>query len=124
YCVAVTRELRREAPAQGGDGCRVFVLELQGRKHAALYPLGNWARGETLTREDLACLHLRRMGTLRPFRCAVTGDTILAVTEAGVRAFDTALRPLDGMLELMPAAVVPHRAYIPAARDALLAKEA
>jgi len=124
YCVAVTREMPREARAKEGDHCRVFVLELQGRKRAALFPLGNWERGEALTREDLACLHLRRMGTLRPFRCTVSGDTILAVTDAGVRAFDTLMRPLDGMLELMPAIPVPRRAFVPAEQDALPAKEA
>jgi hypothetical protein len=134
YCVAVTREL--ETPAREGDACRVLVLDLRGRKHAALFPLGNWARGETLTREDLACLHLRRMGYLRPFRCAVAGDTILAVTDVGVRAFDTAMRPLEGMLELMPTAqrasaaqkaigaVVPQKASLPRVYEPLLAKEA
>jgi len=125
YCVAVTREL--EPPAREGDTCRVLVLELRGRKRAALFPLGNWSKGETLTREDLACLHLRRVGYLRPFRCTVAGDTILAVTDAGVRAFDTAMRPLEGMLELMaPRAVeaVPRRVSMPAACDTMLAKEA
>jgi len=122
YCVALTRTL--EPPAKEGDDCRVFVLELCGRRRAALFPLGNWARGELLTREDLACLHLRRIGYLRPFRCTVVGDTILAVTDMGVRAFDTALRPLEGMLELMPAAPVARRAFVPAGQDALLAKEA
>jgi len=122
YCVAVTRALPQESLAKDGDACRVLVLELRGQKRAALLPLGNWAKGETLTREDLACLHLRRMGYLRPFRCTVAGDTILAVTDAGVRAFDSAMRPLEGMLELMPAVqrVMPQQ--IP--RDALLAKEA
>ena len=124
YCVAVTRALPPEAPAREGDGCRVFVLDLCGRKRAALLPLGNWARDEILTREDLACLHLRGVGALRPFRCAVAGDTILAVTDAGVRAFDTAMRPLEGMLELMPTVPVLHRAFAPAAHQALLAKEA
>ena len=131
YCVAVTRELPRETPANEGDDCRVLVLELRGRKRAALFPLGNWSKGETLTREDLACLHLRRVGYLRPFRCTVAGDTILAVTDAGVRAFDTAMRPLEGMLELMPpraaqaqAAAVPQQAPMPRVCEALLAKEA
>ena len=120
YCVAVTRALPQESPAQEETGCRVLVLELRGQKRASLLPLGNWARGETLTRDDLACLHLRRMERLRPFRCTVVGDTLLAVTDAGVRAFDTALRPLEGMLELM----APQRAFMPVAREALLAKEA
>jgi hypothetical protein len=127
YCVAMTRELPQETPAR--DGCRVLVLELRGQKRAALFPLGNWAKGETLTREDLACLHLRRVERLRPFRCTVAGDTLLAVTEYGVRAFDTSMRPLEGLLELMPAAQKTgmsqaQRASMPAAHDALLAKEA
>jgi len=126
YCVAVTRALPREVPQKDGDDCRVHVLDLRGRKRAALFPLGNWNRGETLTREDLACLHLRGGGYLRPFRCAVAGDTILAVTDAGVRAFDTAMRPLEGMLELVSTAqkAPAHRAFAPAAHQALMAKEA
>ena len=123
YCVAVTRERPRDVQPD----CRVCVLELRGQKRAALFPLGNWNRGEVLTREDLACLHLRRVEMLRPFRFAVAGDTLLAITDAGVRAFDTALRPLEGMLELMPpvqraAEAAPRHAH--AASHALLAREA
>ena len=120
YCVAVTRE--RQQPAEEAAGCcRVLVLELRGGRRASLFPLGNWSKGETLTREDLECLHLRRVERLRPFRCPVVGDTLLAVTDFGVRAFDAALRPLEGLLELMP-----QRVPMPfAARDeALVAKEA
>jgi len=128
YCVALTRALPQEDPAQAG-GCRVLVLELRGQKRASLFPLGNWARGETLTRDDLACLHLRRMEKLRPFRCTVAGDTLLAVTDFGVRAFDTAMRPLEGLLELMAPkaveAVMPRReSALPVMHEALLAKEA
>ena len=120
YCVAVTRDLPQAYPAKTG-ACRVLVLELRGQTRASLFPLGNWEKGETLTREDLACLHLRHMGQLRPFRCTVSGDTILAVTDFGVRAFDTALRPLEGLLGLMPTA---QRPAMPGDYEALLAKEA
>ena len=121
YCVAVTRE--REALAEKEEStCRVLVLELRGQRRAALFPLGNWAKGETLTRDDLNCLHLRRVERLRPFRCPIVGDTLLAVTDFGVRAFDTALRPLEGLLELMPAR---QSNALSVARDAsMLAKEA
>ena len=121
YCAALTRE-KAEKP----QACRVLVLELRGQRHTALFPLGNWTKGETLTREDLDCLHLRRVERLRPFRCPVVGDTILAVTDFGVRAFDAALRPLEGLLELMPApAAAAQRPALPASYDdALLAKEA
>jgi len=121
YCVAVTRE--RIQPAEEEAGCRVLVLELRGGRRASLFPLGNWSKGETLTREDLDCLHLRRVERLRPFRCPVVGDTLLAVTDFGVRAFDAALRPLEGLLELMPAAQ--RASMLSFARDeGLLAKEA
>jgi len=131
YCVALTRALPKEDPARAEAGCRVFVLELRGQTRASLFPLGNWAKGETLTRDDLACLHLRRMERLRPFRCTVAGDTLLAITDYGVRAFDTALRPLEGIVGIVPE---PQRGYPmafgaagafgAAAQDALLAKEA
>ena len=101
YCVAITRE-RTQPAAVKEPLCRVQVLELRGQRRASLFPLGNWERGETLTRDDLACLHLRRMESLRPFRCPVAGDILLVVTDYGVRAFDTAMRPLEGLLELMP----------------------
>jgi len=121
YCVAVTREKQQPATMEQAV-CRVLVLELRGQRRAALFPLGNWAKGETLTRDDLACLHLRRVERLRPFRCPIVGDTLLAVTDFGVRAFDTALRPLEGLLELMPTV---HRSTPSLACDeALLAKEA
>ncbi|MDR2686877.1 MAG: hypothetical protein LBB75_03930 [Oscillospiraceae bacterium] len=127
YCVAVTREKPRE-PGGERESCRVLVLELRGQRRAALFPLGNWEKGETLTRDDLSCLHLRRVERLRPFRCPVVGDTLLAVTDFGVRAFDTALRPLEGLLELMPAAyaaqTAPQRAPMPAGYGAPLEKEA
>jgi len=129
YCAALTRAKPQEEKPQA---CRVLVLELRGQRRAAMFPLGNWAKGETLTREDLDCLHLRRVERLRPFRCPVVGDTILAVTDFGVRAFDAALRPLEGLLELMPTPVpvgsAPARAALPTLPtvydDALLAKEA
>jgi len=121
YCVAVTRE-KEPAAEEEEAACRVLVLELRGQKRASLFPLGDWAKGETLTRDDLNCLHLRRVERLRPFRCPIVGDTLLAVTDFGVRAFDTALRPLEGLLELMPAR---HSAVFTAARDeSMLAKEA
>jgi len=121
YCVAVTRE-KEPAAEEEQAVCRVLVLELRGSRRASLLPLGNWAKGETLTRDDLNCLHLRRVERLRPFRCPIVGDTLLAVTDFGVRAFDTALRPLEGLLELMPAR---QPNVISAARDeSLLAKEA
>ena len=120
YCVAVTRE--REQAVEEEAPCRVLVLELRGQRRASLFPLGNWEKGETLTREDLACLHLRRVERLRPFRCPIVGDTLLAVTDFGVRAFDTALRPLDGLLELMPATPRPVLSVVH--DEAMLAKEA
>ena len=101
YCVAVTRESTQPAVDEEPE-CRVLVLELRGQKRASLLPLGNWAKGETLTRDDLNCLHLRHMDKLRPFRCPIVGDTLLAVTDYGVRAFDTSMRHLEGLLELMP----------------------
>jgi hypothetical protein len=121
YCVAVTREREEPAGKEASD-CRVLVLELRGQRLASLFPLGNWAKGETLTRDDLDCLHLRRVEKLRPFRCPIAGDTLLAVTDFGVRAFDAALRPLEGLLELMPAR---QPDALSAARDeSMLAKEA
>jgi len=123
YCVAVTREKPKE---EKREACRVLVLELRGQGRASLFPLGNWTKGETLTREDLHCLHLRRVERLRPFRCPVVGDTILAVTDFGVRAFDAALRPLEGLLELMPTAPKAQMAIgaVTFANDESLLKEA
>jgi len=130
YCVAVTRE-RPQVVEEEETSCRVLVLELRGQRRAALFPLGNWEKGETLTRDDLNCLHLRRVERLRPFRCPVVGDTLLAVTDFGVRAFDTALRPLEGLLELMPTtpmafgtAAAQYRPASAMGDEALLAKEA
>lgn len=119
YCVAVTREKPLPAPPQAD--CRVTVLDVRGQKRASLLPLGNWTKGETLTKDDMACLHLRHMEKLRPFRCTVAGDTLLAVTDAGVRAFDYSMRPLEGMLELMP---LPQQPAVASVRPGLLAREA
>lgn len=121
YCVALTREKPQQNPQPRVADCRILVLDLQGQKRASLLPLGNWAKGDTLTREDLACLHLRHVRKLRPFRCTVSGDTLLAITDAGVRAFDYSLRPLDGILELMP---MPHYPAVAAVAQGLWAREA
>jgi len=83
--------------------CRVLVLDLRAHKPGNVLPLGSVGYGAVLTREDLDCLHLRHTGTLRPFRLQVTGDALLVLTPAGVRAFDRGMRPLE-MLELVPQA--------------------
>ncbi len=121
YCVALTREKKQKITVNEATDCRVLVLELRRNRRVAMLPLGNWAKGETLTREDLACLHLRHVDKLRPFRCTVSGDTLLAITDTGVRAFDYGMRPLEGMLELMP---MPHYTGVRISREGQTAREA
>jgi len=106
YCVALTRagkpEQRPEDAAPRPH--RVHVLDLRGASPNGTYlPLGNWLAGEVINREDLACLHLRNPSRLNPFRLQVSCDTMLALTDTGVRAYDRrSMRPLE-LLELLPA---------------------
>ena len=120
YCVALTKAAETPPPAQPrkeqdkqqdeqtqasrvkeepAQTFRVYVMDLRAGSPAGnLLPLGNWGAGEAINREDLACLHLRHAGRLRPFCVHVNCDTIIALTDDGVRAFDrNSMRPLDLM---------------------------
>ena len=106
YCVALTRVKppQEVAPRR----CRVQVIDLRDTtssslSYGSLLPLGRWCAGEVINREDLACLHLRNTGRLRPFRLQISCDTVLTLTDKGVRAFDRVMRPLE-ILELLPQA--------------------
>ena len=118
YCVALTKATEPTPPPEQRhhqeeppQTYRVYVLDVRGScPGGSLLPLGNWTAGEAIGREDLACLHLHRTGILRPFRLYVNCDTMLTLTDAGVRAFDrNSMRPLE-LLER-----VPHAAEIQAA---------
>ena len=93
YCVALTKAAEFvPPPAQPRQpevvpSYRVYVLDLRGTNPAGrLLPLGNWSAGELVSEEDLACLHLRHAAQLR-FRLHVSCDTMLVLTDVGVRAF-------------------------------------
>lgn len=82
--------------------CRMFVLDLRAAA-PRLLPLGSFGCGAHISREDLACLHLRARQTLRPFRFTINGDTILALTQQGVRAFGMDMWPIEmHAIRLMP----------------------
>ena len=104
YCVALTQAAQPldelHAP-KDPQLYRVHVLDMRDSCPAGhLLPLGNWNAGEAINREDLACLHLLHTKRLRPFRLHVQCDTMLALTDSGVRAFcHNTMRPLD-LLEL------------------------
>ena len=108
YCVALTQQAETPLPAPpqkeaAPQICRVYVLDVRSScPGGTLLPLGNWNVGETISREDLACLHLRHSGRLRPFRVLARGDTMLALTDHGVQAYERgSMRPIE-LLELVP----------------------
>jgi len=104
YCVALTKAgIPEQSPKDvAPQPYRIHVLDLRGTSPAGTYlPLGNWLAGEVISRDDLACLHLRNPARLNPFRLQVSCDTMLALTDTGVRAFDRrSMRPLE-LLELV-----------------------
>ena len=104
YCVAITHAPPQVALAGTADAAlfRVHVLDIrEGGSCGSLLPLGNWHAGESITREDLACLHLPNTKLLRPFRLHVHGATLLVLTDCGARAFERqTMRPLQ-MMELV-----------------------
>jgi len=105
YCVALTKVL---SPEEVTRRCRVHVIDMRetvssSLNYGSLLPLGKWAMGEVINREDLACLHLRHTGKLRPFRLQIHCDAVLVLTDMGVRAFDRGMRPLE-IMELVPPA--------------------
>jgi len=111
YCVALVEPVElspSSAPPQkeaAPQVCRVYVLDVRSSCPGGnMLPLGNWNAGETISREDLACLHLRHTGRLQPFRVHAQSDTMLALTDSGVRAFErSSMRPME-LLELVPEA--------------------
>ena len=117
YCVALTKE---QPPKEvSSRRCRVQVIDLRSAassslNYGCLMPLGKWAAGEIMNRDDLACLHLRSTDRLNPFRVQISCDTVLVLTDAGARAFDRAMRPLE-LLELVPHAPAAHPVHPPPA---------
>jgi len=108
YCVALTKAAENSTPQvqafagtpeplppaqchqdeEAPQAYRVYVLDLRGASPAgSLLPLGNWSAGEAISDADLSCLHLRNAGQLN-FCLQVSCDTVLVLTDAGVRAFD------------------------------------
>ena len=103
YCVALTKAAATAPPPaqchqdeKALQAYRVYVLDLRGASPAgSLLPLGNWSAGEVVCDIDLVCLHLRNTGQFR-FSLQVECDTVLVLTEAGVRAFDrSSMCPLE-----------------------------
>ncbi|MCL2530873.1 MAG: hypothetical protein FWE40_01790 [Oscillospiraceae bacterium] len=105
YCVAITHVAPPQVALAGTASTaqfRVHVLDMrEGCPCGKLLPLGNWQAGESVTREDLACLHLPNTKQLRTFRVHVHSNILLTLTDIGVRAFDRqTMRPLQ-MMELV-----------------------
>jgi len=73
--------------------CRLFAVDLR-ETVPKLMPLGSFGYGALISQEDLACLHLRSMRYLYPFRFTIRRDTVLALTQQGVRSFDMDMQPL------------------------------
>ena len=114
YCVAITHAVPPQVVLADTTAIaqqfRVFVLDMrEGSPCGKLLPLGNWHAGDSITREDLACLHLPQTGQLRPFRLHVHGQVLLALTDTGARAFDRqSMRPLQ-MMELVHSSAQPQQ---------------
>ena len=106
YCVAIPQAAPPQVVLADNTGVaplfRVFVLDIRESSSCGkLLPLGNWHAGESIMREDLACLHLPHTKQLRPFRLHVHSNALLVLTDVGVRAFDRqTMRPLQ-MMELV-----------------------
>ncbi|MCL2447097.1 MAG: hypothetical protein FWD06_10065 [Oscillospiraceae bacterium] len=105
YCVAITQTAAPQVALAGTASTkqfRVHVLDMrEGSPCGKLLPLGNWRAGESITREDLACLHLPNTKQLRTFRLHVHSHVLLTLTDIGVRAFDRQTMRSLPMMELV-----------------------
>jgi len=89
----ITQDCRVHARCEPA-ACRLFAVDMREEK-PKLLPLGSYGYGALISQEDLVCLHLRSKQYLYPFRFTMYSDTVLALTQQGVRAFTMDMQPLE-----------------------------